>query len=221
MISTAALAGLILQCSGGGVSPDTLQNIIQVESGGNPFAIADVTGKKSFYPASHAAAKAHSLRLSQDGHNYSAGLMQINSANFSAYGLTPETVFTPCKNIAAGADILRQCWIRADAYSSSADRLKASLSCFYSGNFTRGLMKKNGEKISYVDAIAQTQLPQEAIQVPSVEILKTPSETNLTPSGTPAPADAGSGTQPVSSPTPFFTGGDDNMPAWDVFSKPS
>lgn len=220
MISTTVIASLIMQCSGGGVAPDTLQNIIQVESGGNPFAIADVTAKKSHYPPTLEAARQRSNALSQDGHNYSAGLMQVNSANFSGYGLTPDTVFDPCKNIAAGTAILKQCWLRAEAFSSPVDRLKATLSCYYSGNFTRGLMKKNGEKISYVDLITQTRPPPEAVQVPSIQILTPAPGTHDISPDLPAVPDNAPGKKNAPS-KPFFTGADGDMPAWDVFSTPS
>ena len=54
----------------------------------------------------------HGQALQAAGWNYSAGLTQINRENWSRYGLTARTVFDVCRNLSAGAAILRACFMR-------------------------------------------------------------------------------------------------------------
>jgi type IV secretion system protein VirB1 len=46
-------------------------------------------------------------RWRRQGWNYSVGLGQINVANFERLGLTPESAFDPCANLAAMQAVLR------------------------------------------------------------------------------------------------------------------
>jgi hypothetical protein len=72
------------------------------------------------------------------GANFDAGLMQVNSANFVAVGVTPETVFDPCTNIKAGAQILTENYIRAKN-AGHATPLRVALSEYNTGSQSRGL----------------------------------------------------------------------------------
>lgn len=65
-----------------GVPPALVEAVMQEESGGNPMA----------------------LRRDSNG-TVDAGLMQINSGNWAAYGLTADP-FDPARNIAAGVQML-------------------------------------------------------------------------------------------------------------------
>jgi type IV secretion system protein VirB1 len=76
------------------------------ESALRPFAIHDNTTRQSFAPETAAEAIAVADRLVRAGHSIDAGLMQVNSANWPAYGLTVESAFDPQANICAGARIL-------------------------------------------------------------------------------------------------------------------
>ncbi|MEC5509938.1 lytic transglycosylase domain-containing protein [Klebsiella oxytoca] len=213
--STTAIAGLILQCTSG-VAPETVKAIIDVESGGNPWVIASVTDKKSFYLPDRAAAEAVAKELTDSGKNFSAGPMQINSSNFSAYGLDYHTVFEPCNNLKTGAAILKKCWSSASQYQDRKERLKASLSCYYSGNFTRGLIAKGGEKQSYVELIVNASERLSHDMVPSVRIL----------SGEPDSSDkyeSQTSSHVQQTKTKYFFTGEEitDGPVWDVFSDPN
>lgn len=76
------------------------------ESGLRPYLIHDNTTRQSFSSDTAARAAALADRLVKAGHSVDAGLMQVNSANWPAYGLTTETAFDPQANICAGARIL-------------------------------------------------------------------------------------------------------------------
>ncbi|WP_424138818.1 transglycosylase SLT domain-containing protein [Roseomonas chloroacetimidivorans] len=78
----------------------------QAESGLRPLAIGDNETGRSYFPATREAAVAKARELLALGHRIDAGAMQITDRNWSAYGLTPETVFDAQANICAGARIL-------------------------------------------------------------------------------------------------------------------
>ena len=100
-----ALAALIRHCAPA-VAPSTMAAIVQVESGGNPFAIGDNTARRSYYPRDRAAAEAMARRLLDAGHLLDLGIAQIDSMNFAGFGVTAHTIFDPCTNLNVGGRIL-------------------------------------------------------------------------------------------------------------------
>jgi len=93
--------------------------------------------------------------LDRQGKNYSAGLMQINSKNFTSYGVNNETVFDLCSNIKAGAKILTENYIRQGGDDEQIN-LRKALSRYYSGNDKRGFTKEfNVDGKSYVERVEQ------------------------------------------------------------------
>ncbi|MBY6141968.1 lytic transglycosylase domain-containing protein [Leisingera daeponensis] len=123
-----------------GVALHILEKIVRSESAFNPFAIG-VNGpdSRSYAPASAAEAAAVSRKLIAKGASIDMGLGQINSANLTWLGLTPETVFDPCRNLEASAKVLRDGYERArEAGASREDALGKALSAYNTGSFTRG-----------------------------------------------------------------------------------
>lgn len=121
------------------VAPATLAAIVRTESGFNPYAIGVVHGRLMRQPRSLGEAVASARNLESQGWNYSVGLAQVNRANFMHHGLTFATAFDPCRNLAAGAAILRQCFEAAQARKlENQQALRAGLSCYASGNFVTG-----------------------------------------------------------------------------------
>jgi type IV secretion system protein VirB1 len=84
--------------------------IVQVESGGNPYAIDDDTTRTSYAPTSKADALLIVDRLISSGHNFDAGIAQINSSNFAQENLSRDTIFDPCLNLQAGSHILSRAY---------------------------------------------------------------------------------------------------------------
>jgi type IV secretion system protein VirB1 len=105
MLHGLALASLITQCAPG-VAPSTMAAIVQVESGGNPFAIDDNTTRRSYYPRDRASAEALANQLTSAGHLVDMGIAQIDSMNFARLGVNAHTIFDPCTNLRAGSEIL-------------------------------------------------------------------------------------------------------------------
>ena len=131
------LAALVLACAPL-VAPDTARALIQVESGGNPFAIGVVGGALVRQPADLAEAIATAAALEAAGWNYSVGLGQINKRNFQRLGLGPATAFDPCANVTAMQTILGECFSRASQRAPKQVALRNAFSCYYSGNFLTG-----------------------------------------------------------------------------------
>ncbi|ELP2867738.1 lytic transglycosylase domain-containing protein [Escherichia coli O33] len=145
---------LISQCAPG-VSPETMRAIIMTESGGNPYAIANVTDGGSKYFTTEEEAVNHAKKLTTDKKNFSAGLGQINSRNFQTLNLTHESVFSPCANIRASAAVLKTCWDKYETKGGDQQKiLRDAMSCYYSGNNKRGYVKESNGK-SYIDIIEE------------------------------------------------------------------
>jgi type IV secretion system protein VirB1 len=125
------------------VSPLTMAAIVRAESGFNLYAIGVVHGRLVRQPTSLDEAVATARALAAGGWNFSVGLAQVNRSNWPAYGLDEQNAFEPCRNLAAGAAILLGCFeaarrVRMDTRADSQSALRASLSCYSSGNFLSG-----------------------------------------------------------------------------------
>ncbi|WGM09138.1 lytic transglycosylase domain-containing protein [Arsenophonus nasoniae] len=178
MLQAAALSLLISQCAPD-VSPETIKTIIQVESGGNPYVVANVTDKTSHRFNSEKEAINFIDKLQHQGKKYSAGLMQIYVENFKHYPLTNKTVFNPCQNIKAGAAILKKCFLQAKKGNiDNQTAIRKAMSCYYSGNFTRGFKNEKDGK-SYVQRIEEKILPSSYV-VPAIKKKEENEEEKLT-----------------------------------------
>jgi type IV secretion system protein VirB1 len=110
-----------------------MSHLVDVESGGNPFAIGVVGGQLVRQPKNLDEALATAKTLESQGYNYSVGLTQINRANLARYGLDTLTkAFDPCANMMVGSRILDEC------YTQSGNDWGKAFSCYYSGNFVTG-----------------------------------------------------------------------------------
>ncbi|MBN3846113.1 lytic transglycosylase domain-containing protein [Paraburkholderia sp. Ac-20342] len=125
------------------VSLSTMAAVVRTESGFNPYAIGVVRGRLARQPASEAEAVATVDALERGGWNFSVGLAQVNRTSWPAYGLSERSAFDPCRNLAAGAAILQGCFelarkAHARASVDEQSNLRASLSCYASGDFSTG-----------------------------------------------------------------------------------
>jgi len=156
----AAFAALALTCAPN-IHPDTLSALIRHESRGSPYAIG-VSQKRQHLPQQPqtlASATAAADRLIKQGIDFDAGLGQINVRNWAALNLNSQTVFDPCRNLAAAQTVLANCYARAlPQHQEPQQALRAALSCYNTGNFTRGF--RNG----YVGKV----LAQANIKVPAL-----------------------------------------------------
>ena len=140
-MEASTFAALALACAPQ-VHLTTAHALIAVESAFNPWAIGVVGGSLQRQPHHRTEALATAQALQATGRNFSVGLGQINLGNFQRLGLSLESAFEPCINLAAMQAVLSECFERAQRKSprTAGDQaaLRAALSCYYSGNFSTG-----------------------------------------------------------------------------------
>ena len=138
MLHGLALASIIAQCAPG-VAPSTMAAIVQVESGGNPFAIDDNTTRRSYYPRDRASAEALANQLTSAGHLVDMGIAQIDSMNFARLGVNVHTIFDPCTNLRAGSEILSSDYDFAKRrYGSGQIALRHAIGMYNTGRLDGG-----------------------------------------------------------------------------------
>jgi type IV secretion system protein VirB1 len=185
------------------VAPATLAAIVRTESGFNPYAIGVVHGRLVRQPQTLEEAIATARSLQAQGWNYSVGLAQVNQANFTRYGLTLDTAFMPCRNLAAGAAILSRCFDAAQSATRATQQaLRASLSCYASGDWAKGY--RTGYVQRVVANAANTAIPAvpdivpDAVAMPVVRLddRERPTGRNMTGFDPPAEAHDSAASQP-------------------------
>jgi len=137
IIAIFALTTICAQC-GPAVDPSLTKAIIQVESGGNPYAIGDNTDKRSYFPASKSNAVQLASYLLSQRHNIDMGLMQMNSCHLGKSGLSLGGLFDPCSNVSFGTRLLAE---NFRTYSGNPDKrqvLFKVLSAYNTGSAWRG-----------------------------------------------------------------------------------
>lgn len=140
-MDASTFLALVLACAPQ-VHADTARAVVSVESAFNPWAIGVVGGALERQPRNRAEAVATVKALQSAGWNFSVGLAQINVGNFERLGLTVDSAFDPCTNLAAMQSVLAECFERVGALRSAPSTgqaaLRRALSCYYSGNFSSG-----------------------------------------------------------------------------------
>lgn len=148
------------------VHADTARALVSVESAFNPWAIGVVGGALVRQPRHRAEALTTAKALQASGWNFSVGLGQINVGNFDRLGLTVETAFEPCANLAAMQTVLAECFDRANGSASKAVHqvaLRQALSCYYSGNFDTGFRHGYVRKVVVAARAVPTAQPKEQL----------------------------------------------------------
>lgn len=158
-METTAFVALALACAPA-VHVDTAHALVKVESSFNPWAIGVVGGELQQQPGSRAEALATAAALKTGGWDFSVGLGQINVRNFARLGLTLQSAFEPCSNLAAMQVVLTDCFERAaPAGRRNQHTLRQALSCYYSGNFSTGFQHGYVQRVVRAATGAQPPLP--------------------------------------------------------------
>lgn len=152
VMTPAAVLALALRCAPS-VAPETLLAVARAESRLDPLAIGVNGGARPGRAGldSDGAVASARRRLAR-GENLDLGLAQINSANMARLGLSLDTVFDPCRNLAAAARVLREDYrpVREDG-SDTQVALRDALSRYNTGDPRRGF--RNGY-VARVEAAA-------------------------------------------------------------------
>lgn len=202
------------------VHVSTLMAVVRHESGFDPLAIhINGKGARSIHPKSREEAVREARALQAAGVGFDAGYGQVNVKNWAWLGLTPETVFDPCTNLAGAQRVLVRCYQMAKtSLGQSPKALYAALSCYNTGNLTSGF--ENG----YVQSVVAGA----GLKVPALEN-EIPDEAPMSESPEPEssqPRNAGQSGQPpqvkVSATAPRPNAPLDSFarPRPDAFSQP-
>jgi type IV secretion system protein VirB1 len=166
--SATAILALASGCAPS-VAPETVLAIIQTESSGDPLALNVNGGRQPARQSNVADAAATARRFVAAGYSVDLGLGQINSRNMRWLGLTWETVFDPCTNVAALARVLTANYNSAIAGRDPQTALRVALSMYNTGSQTRGF--RNGYVAKVVgNAGVTTTFVSYATNRPSVAV---------------------------------------------------
>jgi type IV secretion system protein VirB1 len=153
--SATALLALASQCAPS-VASETVLAIIQTESSGEPFALNVNGGRQPARQNSAADAAATARRYVAAGYSVDLGLGQINSRNMRWLGLTWDTVFDPCTNVAALARVLTTNYNAVSAGRDPQVALRVALSMYNTGSQTRGFRNGYVAKVERNAGVAQS-----------------------------------------------------------------
>lgn len=171
-LPAAVVMGLAAQCAPN-VAPATIAAIVQTESRGNELAIGvNGLGGRIAQPTSVAQAIEVARFYVAKGYSVDLGLGQINSRNMKALGLTWDTVFEPCTNIAAAGAVISGNYhsVRAGLHPQRA--LRIALSMYNTGSQSRGF--NNG----YVGRVVGNAGVTDGIQPVAVKLTAISSSTD-------------------------------------------
>lgn len=209
-LPAAVVMGLAAQCAPG-VAPATIAAVVQTESQGSELAInVNGLGRKIAQPTSVAQAIEVGRAYVAQGYSVDLGLGQINSRNMKALGLTWETVFDPCTNVAAAGAVIAGNYHKVSPGLHPQRALRIALSMYNTGSQSRGF--SNG----YVGRVVGNAGFTDGIQPASVKLATLPID-----AGKPASAAAQlaelvaentseAGQRQAAPPPP--------PPSWDVFA---
>lgn len=211
-LSTAVIMGLAAQCSPD-VAPSTIAAIVYTESGGRQFALnVNKLARQPARPTNAADAARIARFYIARGHSVDLGLGQINSRNMKRLGLTWDTVFEPCTNIAAAGAVISGNYhsVRAGLHPQRA--LRIALSMYNTGSQWRGF--NNG----YVGKVVGNAGVSDSIQPVTVRLAAFSGKSNSTEASAAAQLaslveenTSVAGRQDAAPPPP--------PPSWDVFAK--
>ncbi len=167
------------------VHATTISAIVMQESGARPYAIGinGGTAKLARQPRTLSEAIATANWLRNGGHNFDAGLGQINVKNMEWLGLEVADLFDPCKNLRAAAVVIGDCYERASRrFGQGQPALRAALSCYNTGNFSRGFSNgyvgKVGARVGVaVPGVVVASEPRGAVAVAEQVAPSPPGET--------------------------------------------
>lgn len=139
-MSVALFTQVWASCVGPTVAIETGAAVARAESGFDTLAIHDNTASRNYGPASLTEAIAVATTLRAAGDSFDLGVMQINSANLARLGLTIAGAFDPCRNMAAGAQILVDDYLAGGTGQDVQVRLRQALSRYNTGDGEAGFV---------------------------------------------------------------------------------
>lgn len=137
-LSEQQLSLLVRQCASSSY-PGVLRSVAHVESHFDPLALHNDTKHISVAALSLAASAEQAKQWISQGYSVDIGLMQINSSNLSALGMTVEDALDPCRSLEAGASLLSAAYARGASIADRQAALLIALSRYNTGNPLTGI----------------------------------------------------------------------------------
>ncbi len=137
----SAIITLALKCAPN-VAPQTVVAIVMAESRGEVFALNVNGASQARMPRNARDGVTIARRYIAAGYSVDLGLGQINSRNMRRLGLTWDTVFNPCENIAALGRVITANYEAALVGREPQTALRVALSMYNTGSPSRGF--RNG-----------------------------------------------------------------------------
>jgi type IV secretion system protein VirB1 len=161
IIAETALAVLLTTCAPD-VAPSTMAAIVAVDSAGNPYALNDNTGHRSYAPRDYANALATAQALIRRGNSVDVGIAQVNSGNFAAFHTTAREMLDPCPNLRVASRILSDDYAEArTVFPEPGQALWHAISAYNTGSLYAGK--------PYVDRVIAAATRE--TRVPSIALL--------------------------------------------------
>jgi len=151
-MSSAEFDALAVKCAPS-VPVTTLAGVARTESGLDSWALHDNNTGASIRPGSLDQAQIDAGQLLGRGDSVDIGLMQINSANLPALGISPAGALDPCVSLAGGASVLQAAYGGGDTDARQKVALLLALSRYNTGTPFKGIM--NG----YARTVEQNAMP--------------------------------------------------------------
>ncbi|WP_284259133.1 lytic transglycosylase domain-containing protein [Acidocella aquatica] len=145
-LSDADFAGLAARCAPG-VPERVLRGVARTESNFYPWMLHDNSTHFSASPASLANAEAQATAWIAKGHSVDLGLMQINSANLPALGMTIGAALDPCASLTGGAAVLRAAYGSGPVDTGQQAALLMALSIYNTGSPLKGIMNGYARRV--------------------------------------------------------------------------
>jgi type IV secretion system protein VirB1 len=138
-LSSGDFKTLAVRCAPS-VSVNTLAAVARTESGDDPWAIRDNTTGTSIRPDTLVEAQLDVSQLLARDDSVDIGLMQINSSNLSALGMTATDALDPCTSLTGGAAVLKAAYGGNNADADQNVALLLALSRYNTGTPFKGIM---------------------------------------------------------------------------------
>lgn len=145
-IPAATFSALAFRCAPN-VPEWVLGAVARTESNFYPWQLHDNTARVSSDPPSLQAAEAEAAAWLAAGHSVDLGLMQINSGNLPALGMTVNEALDPCASLAAGAAVLRAAFGGGPVKVGQQAALLMALSIYNTGSPLKGIMNGYARRV--------------------------------------------------------------------------
>ena len=152
------------------VSSTTLEAVARVESGLNPWILHDDTTGQKDSPHTLSDATTMLKQWVLRGDSVDIGLMQINSANLNALGITTTAALDPCISLSGGATILQAAYGGGATPAEQQVALLMALSRYNTGSPFKGIMNGYARTVMNNSGIAASpKLEPEEVTIPSID----------------------------------------------------